>query len=93
MLCLPPPSSRSEAKPIFAVIQLSPVQYHDSNTLVMTETSVTAVDSLYISRRKRWRCCPCAFARVIRCKTISLVKLSQFTYLEAYVDRREGDSA
>jgi hypothetical protein len=82
-----------EANPLSSVIQLSPVQYGNYNTLVMTESFVTALASQYKSRRKRWRCCPCAVPPQIRCKTISVVKLSQFTYLEAYVDLREGVSA
>jgi len=93
MMCRSSPPARSEAKPIYAVIQPSPFQYGNCNTLVMTETSVTAVATLNISRRKRWRCCPCAVAQQIRYKTISAVKLSQFTHLEAYVDLSEGVSA
>jgi len=74
-------------------MQPSPVQYGNCNTLVMTENTVTAVASQYISHRKMLRCCPCAVAPQIRCKTISAVKLSHLTYLEAYVDLREGVSA
>ena len=93
MMCRSSPPARSEAKPIYAVIQPSSLQHDDCSTLVMTESSVTAVATLNISRRKRCRCCPCAVAQQIRYKTISAVKLSQFTHLEAYVDLSEGVSA
>jgi len=91
---LPPPPPKLGREPRFlGHPALSPVQYGKCNTLVMTESSVTAVANQYISRRKKWRSCSCAVAPKIRCKTISAVKLSQFTYLKAYVDLREGVSA
>jgi hypothetical protein len=58
----------------------------------MTENILTAAASQYVSRQKMWRCCPCAVAPQIRYKTISTVKLSQFTHLQAYMDVREAVS-
>jgi hypothetical protein len=87
------PRPLSEANSLSAVIQSSPVQYGIRNTLVKTESSVTAGANQYISRHKRCHCCPCTTVYQIRCKTIWAVKLIQFKNLAAYVDLREAVSA